>query len=193
VTAVGMTARAVGWKCETGFASLGGARRGLMPPSLGSPRLVPSPGCRPPEDRQPPRDGARSLGLGREGRDTRCVGRTWGLGTLPSGGEPCVWAYRQANEPTDRVDVRPRLGWKSADPTRPEGGTRFRWTGLVVVRLVWRPVCQGHTCGGRCGGSRTADREVSVDLADILNALGSQDWELTSAVPTTARLYAEDR
>jgi hypothetical protein len=41
------------------------------------------------------------------------------------------------------------------------------------------------------GGSN--DDEVSVDLADILNALGSQDWELTSAVPTTARLYAEDR
>jgi hypothetical protein len=31
------------------------------------------------------------------------------------------------------------------------------------------------------GGSN--DDEVSVDLADILNALGSQDWELKSAVP----------
>jgi hypothetical protein len=31
------------------------------------------------------------------------------------------------------------------------------------------------------GGSN--DDEVSVNLADILNALGSQDWELTSAVP----------
>jgi hypothetical protein len=25
--------------------------------------------------------------------------------------------------------------------------------------------------------------EVSVDLADVLNALGAQDWELTTAVP----------
>jgi hypothetical protein len=31
------------------------------------------------------------------------------------------------------------------------------------------------------GGSN--DDEVSVNLADILNALGSQDWELKSAVP----------
>ena len=31
------------------------------------------------------------------------------------------------------------------------------------------------------GGSN--DDEVSVDLADILNALGSQDWELKRAVP----------
>jgi hypothetical protein len=25
--------------------------------------------------------------------------------------------------------------------------------------------------------------EVSVDLADVLNALGAQDWELTTVVP----------
>lgn len=31
------------------------------------------------------------------------------------------------------------------------------------------------------GGSD--DSEVSVDLADVLNALGAQDWELTTAVP----------
>jgi hypothetical protein len=31
------------------------------------------------------------------------------------------------------------------------------------------------------GGSN--DDEVSVDLADVLNALGAQDWELTTAVP----------
>jgi hypothetical protein len=31
------------------------------------------------------------------------------------------------------------------------------------------------------GGSN--DDEVSVDLADVLNALGAQDWELVSAVP----------
>jgi hypothetical protein len=31
------------------------------------------------------------------------------------------------------------------------------------------------------GGSN--DDEVSVDLADVLNALGAQDWELKSAVP----------
>ena len=31
------------------------------------------------------------------------------------------------------------------------------------------------------GGSE--DNEVSVDLADVLNALGAQDWELTTAVP----------
>jgi len=31
------------------------------------------------------------------------------------------------------------------------------------------------------GGSD--DDEVSVDLADVPNALGAQDWELTSAVP----------
>ena len=31
------------------------------------------------------------------------------------------------------------------------------------------------------GGSD--DDEVSVDLADVLNALGAQDWELTTAVP----------
>ena len=101
----------------------------------------------------------------------------------PSGGEPCVWALgRPMNLP---IELTPGCasGGSRRIPTRPEGGTRFRWTGLVVVRLVWRPVCQGHTCGGRCGGSRTADREVSVDLADILNALGSQDWELKSAVP----------
>ena len=30
---------------------------------------------------------------------------------------------------------------------------------------------------------RTNDNEVSFDLADVLNALGAQDWELTSAVP----------
>jgi hypothetical protein len=29
----------------------------------------------------------------------------------------------------------------------------------------------------------TNDDEVSVDLADVLNALGAQDWELKSAVP----------
>jgi hypothetical protein len=27
------------------------------------------------------------------------------------------------------------------------------------------------------------DDEVSVDLADILNALGSQEWELKAAIP----------
>jgi hypothetical protein len=27
------------------------------------------------------------------------------------------------------------------------------------------------------------DDEVSVDLADVLNAFGAQDWELGSAVP----------
>ena len=31
------------------------------------------------------------------------------------------------------------------------------------------------------GGSN--DHEVSVDLGDVLNALGAQDWELTTAVP----------
>ena len=31
------------------------------------------------------------------------------------------------------------------------------------------------------GGSK--DDEVSVDLADVLNTLGAQDWELTNAVP----------
>jgi hypothetical protein len=31
------------------------------------------------------------------------------------------------------------------------------------------------------GGSN--DDEVSVDLGDVLNALGAQDWELVSAVP----------
>jgi hypothetical protein len=31
------------------------------------------------------------------------------------------------------------------------------------------------------GGSN--DDEVSVDLTDVLNALGAQDWELKSAVP----------
>ena len=31
------------------------------------------------------------------------------------------------------------------------------------------------------GGSK--DDEVSVDLADVLNTLGAQDWELTTAVP----------
>jgi hypothetical protein len=31
------------------------------------------------------------------------------------------------------------------------------------------------------GGSK--DDEVSVDLADVLNALGAQDWVLTTAVP----------
>ncbi len=31
------------------------------------------------------------------------------------------------------------------------------------------------------GGSD--NNEVSVDLADVLNALGAQDWELTTAVP----------
>ena len=31
------------------------------------------------------------------------------------------------------------------------------------------------------GGSD--DNEVSVNLADVLNALGAQDWELRSAVP----------
>jgi hypothetical protein len=31
------------------------------------------------------------------------------------------------------------------------------------------------------GGSK--DDEVSVDLADVLNVLGAQDWELKSAVP----------
>jgi hypothetical protein len=31
------------------------------------------------------------------------------------------------------------------------------------------------------GGSN--DDEVSVDLGDVLNALGAQDWELKAAVP----------
>jgi hypothetical protein len=31
------------------------------------------------------------------------------------------------------------------------------------------------------GGSN--DDAVSVDLGDVLNALGAQDWELTTAVP----------
>jgi hypothetical protein len=31
------------------------------------------------------------------------------------------------------------------------------------------------------GGSN--DDEVSVDLCDVLNALGAQDWELKSSVP----------
>jgi len=31
------------------------------------------------------------------------------------------------------------------------------------------------------GGSN--DDEVSVDRADVLNALGAQDWELNAAVP----------
>ncbi len=31
------------------------------------------------------------------------------------------------------------------------------------------------------GGSN--DDEVSVDLSDVLNALGAQNWELRSAVP----------
>jgi hypothetical protein len=31
------------------------------------------------------------------------------------------------------------------------------------------------------GGSN--DDEVSVDLADVLNALGAQDWELKAAIP----------
>jgi len=31
------------------------------------------------------------------------------------------------------------------------------------------------------GGSK--DDEVSVDLADILNTLGAQDWELKAAIP----------
>jgi hypothetical protein len=31
------------------------------------------------------------------------------------------------------------------------------------------------------GGSK--DDEVSVDLGDVLNALGAQDWELATAVP----------
>jgi hypothetical protein len=34
------------------------------------------------------------------------------------------------------------------------------------------------------GGSN--DDEVSVDLADVLNALGAQGWELTTAVPLKA-------
>jgi hypothetical protein len=29
----------------------------------------------------------------------------------------------------------------------------------------------------------TNDDEVSVDLADVLNVLGAQDWELKTAVP----------
>jgi len=31
------------------------------------------------------------------------------------------------------------------------------------------------------GGSN--DDEVSVDLADVLNTLGAQDWELKAAIP----------
>jgi hypothetical protein len=31
------------------------------------------------------------------------------------------------------------------------------------------------------GGS--TDDEVSVDLAEVLNALGAQDWELKAAIP----------
>jgi hypothetical protein len=39
--------------------------------------------------------------------------------------------------------------------------------------------CEYHVAA--VGGSK--DDEVSVDLADVLNTLGAQDWELTTAVP----------
>ena len=76
----------------------------------------------------------------------------------PSGGETVRLGYRQASELPIELTCGRASGGSRRIPTRPEGGTRFRW----IERLVWRPVCQGHTCGGRCGGSRTADREVGM-------------------------------
>ena len=49
----------------------------------------------------------------------------------------------------------------------------------IIVRAIRRVAREYHIAA--VGGSN--EDEVSVDLADVLNTLGAQDWDLKAAMP----------
>lgn len=105
-----------------------------------------------------PRAGAVTFARPEKPRPQVCVASTWGLDA------PLQWravrlGYRQASELPIELTSGPASGGSRRIPARLEGRTSLRPIEPGIVRLVWRPACQGHTCGGRCGGSRTADQE----------------------------------